>query len=809
MGLRLGGLYSRKFMATKPISQKKFAKGIVPTTSILSQTPGSLQRASNLLLAQRGALVTCDGSFTIGVVSPDFPLILVIGVFNDLAAGVYPFYPVLASQVGTPTPTLQLFIGYPGTPATVVKFFFVAAVHFVTVPLMPALLAPGDPMFADAAATITDYDPSATTGTVTSTTPPNPNTQSILFSGWPATAIPGGSTVTANIDFNATSSHAGGLANGVISFDYSVDGGVTYTNGAYNSGAFFPSFAATAQFTILGLTDLSLLFIRANAFAAHFSGAGTATTVLNVTNIFAEVSAVSTLSPYGGIVGKACLIPEILQFTAKTILILGNGLPPQVVDCTLLSAATAAPLTNTFTANYPAWQPSVAWVSGNQISVIIAGTTYLFTATQGGVSGTVAPTFSATLGSTVTDNQVIWRNDGAVSTSPAPRGAAHGIIYAGSLWLANTSPQTTSDNLDGPTVLKMSDSNNVNSWNPLNVAFIGRDDGTQITGLATFTIAEAGIAPTGSLVVFKEFSTFQIFGVFGATDFAITQAQTDLGCIGPRSIQFLPGFGIARLTHLGFALFDGVRDKLISEEIRPYLFGGEVQQADIIGVDFSFAYFAKGVQSTTPPMYFCVAPILTNTLGYGDAGYGDGGYGDSSSSGAMQRVFCYDLVLKAWMIIDLPWPISALTSVRVGEGKPLLLAGRSDIGTVERLQSNDVTWDSGTSASAPVEWSARLNDIFLEGSSQRAFFRQLTLRGQSLDPTLPAMITVSLTLDGIDYPPIDYFIEPQPGSTQFQIDVDIMVNAQVAHVALSGIGRLVIDAIDWAAVPKAGRKVMG
>src|SRR5207253_3650940 len=145
-----------------------------------------------------------------------------------------------------------------------------------------------------------------------------------------------------------------------------------------------------------------------------------------------------------------------------------------------------------------------------------------------------------------------------------------------------------------------------------------------------------------------------------------------------------------------------------------------------------------------------------------------GGYGDSSSSGAMTRVFCYDLVLKAWMILDLPWPVSALTQVRVGEGKPLLLAGRSDTGQIERLQSDDVTWDSGTSASAPVEWAATLNDIFLEGSSRRAFFRQLTLRGQALDPSLPAMITVFLTVDGISYPSIDYQIEPQPGSQQFR-----------------------------------------
>src|SRR6266851_3000512 len=106
-------------MANRSISQKKFVKGLLPASSLLTQAPGSLQRASNLLLTQRGALTTCDGSFTIGTVSSSYPLILVIGVYNDLASGVYPFYPVLASQIGTPVPGLQFFICYPSIPATV------------------------------------------------------------------------------------------------------------------------------------------------------------------------------------------------------------------------------------------------------------------------------------------------------------------------------------------------------------------------------------------------------------------------------------------------------------------------------------------------------------------------------------------------------------------------------------------------------------------------------------------------------------------------------------------------------------------
>lgn len=719
-----------------------------------------------------------------------------MGVFNNYAAGVYPYYPVLASDAIAPNPTLQLFIGYPGSPPTVVIYTLVtsAAARYTTVPLTPALLAPGDPAFSGAGSSTTNYNPSPTSGTVSATVnAPSPITltNSLDFSGWAAIPVIPGDTVNINITYNATHSSTGGIGTGDIAYQYSTDGGGIFTPFYANSGLFGAIPSTTTTFSIPGLTSLSLLVIRSQA-TAHLASSTSSTETLNTTNMFAAVTKVSTLSPYGGIAGLACLIPQILQFTDTTILILGNGLPPQTVDVTLLAASVPSNVTNTFTANYPSWQASVAWNVGDQISVIIGGVTYLFTSTQGGLSGSTTPAFSATLGSTVIDNQVIWRNSGAVSTSPAPRGAAHGIVYAGSLWIANTSPQTTTDKLDGPTVIKMSDANNPQSWNPLNVAFIGRDDGTQITGLASFTIAEAGIAPTGSLCVFKEFSTFQIFGVFGANNFQIDQAQTDMGCIAARSIQFLPGFGITRMTHLGFAIFDGVRDRLISEEIRPYLFGGVVQQSDIVAVDFSFVYFSKGVQSTTPPMYFCACPLL-------------------GAGGVMTRVFCYDLVMKAWMIIDLPWPISTLTSVRVGEGKPVLLAGRSDTGVVNRLQEGDVQWDAATQAAANIKWSIQANDILIEGGSVRAFYRALTIRGQCLDPALPPTISVSITLDGkpMTPTPINYFIEPQPGSNQFQLDVDILMNAQVAHVTLAGAGRLIIDSLDWEAQPKGGRKVIG
>lgn len=574
----------------------------------------------------------------------------------------------------------------------------------------------------------------------------------------------------------------------------------------------------------------------------------------------------------GGVPGQTGPLPQMLQFFNRMVILLGNGLIPQeYVD------GNPAPtqITNTFTAGYPDWVASTPFGQGDVIMPTGGGNVghYIFTAQQGGTTGTGAPSFPQNAGQVVGDHTVIWKNTGVTNTNNPPAGGAHGLVYAGALWLGNTSPHTTGDQLDGPTALRMSDVNNPDSWNPLNVAFVGRDDGTEITGLAAYTIAETGIAPLGSMVVFKDFETYQVIGIFGAADFSIQKAQTDLGCIAPRSIQFLAGYGIARLSHLGVAIFDGVRDRLISEEIRPYLYGGE---ADIMPMDLGFAYLSKGAQISNPPIYSLAIPISSQLPGgltissittsgpsstlppgnyyfkitavvngkdvavsgeYGPYTVAGGstftvtvdltqftplgatawriywgfqpgrqseyedisiGYAaptivapgtpgsPGSMGGGLTRLLTYDLVLKAWTILDLPWPIMVHKQLRASNTIPTTITGGFNDGSVRRMQDGDPDWD-GTA----IQFSLRTPEVFGKYTNQSLYYRRLTLRGlftgDSPNPPPPFnyQLEMTVTIDGVDQLPVSGRFYQQ-GSGLFELVIDLGFLARTVHLNLAG-----------------------
>lgn len=501
--------------------------------------------------------------------------------------------------------------------------------------------------------------------------------------------------------------------------------------------------------------------------------------------------------------------PQLFAFAGFTIVTVGNGQTPYTFNGTTLTALS----TNS------SWQANTLYQVGDRI--VAAGHTFVVASlsesysnsgtgtgvsntspsTYAGLSGSSIPAFGAVtpIGNTIGDNQIHWQ---FISGSPdqghqtVPGGAAHGIVFAQAFWLWNTG--ATNSGLDGPNVIRQSAVNNPNSWPDANLAYVGKDDGDMGSGMASFTIAEAGISPTGSLVLFKNYSSYQVTGVFGANNFAIQLIKTDMGCIAGRTPLFATGFGIIRFAHLGFALFDGVNDTLISEEIRPYIFG----LSGLTGVDFTKVANGRAALVTSPPMYCCALPLL-------------------GQSGNLTRVFCYDLTMKAWMIVDVTGTQAyrAFKQIRLpNQPTTTYFADALSDGTnfnVRRWQNGDADFD-GTA----IPWSVIPAEIGDPGS--RAYFRRVMVRGHSLTAgkiTAQAVLASSLppadTEQSAPTGPNSSGIVPvnNMGSGLYLGDQDIAVAYDLAETAasgraqFSGTGRVTLEGFDWHVVLKKPRPV--
>ena len=450
------------------------------------------------------------------------------------------------------------------------------------------------------------------------------------------------------------------------------------------------------------------------------------------------------------------------------------------------------PVTSTFTAAYPTWAANTTFLVGDIVQPPSPNGFY-YVYTQAGISGATAPAFPTGVGQEVPDGYAILKNAGqTISGSPPPPGAAHIAVFAGSLWVWNTASTNTSNGLDGPTCLRMSDSNNPNSWNPINQAFLDKDDGTQGMGLASFTITAQGIPPEGSLVACKDFATYQILGVFGAQNFAIQRIKSDMGAIAPRTLQFIPGFGIGRYSHLGFAVFDGVDDKLISEDIRPYLFPTNDQEySDITVVDANWVGISWAAQVTNPPMYAVAMPI-------------------GSSAGALTRIFCYDLVLKAWTApIDLPFPISCMYQARTEPSNPLTLLGSFSDGTFQRWQASDLDWAtsaSGSQVGAPVSGFVVSPEVYNQfpGAPKTGpvFYYQVIARGRAASPNETPVLSMLLNLQEEGFVPA--FTHQFNFGVQGSFEIVGAINETIinARLQLNFVGAVEIDSFDWFVSPK-------
>jgi hypothetical protein len=448
---------------------------------------------------------------------------------------------------------------------------------------------------------------------------------------------------------------------------------------------------------------------------------------------------------------------------------------------------STTPIISTFTPAYPVWTASSAYAVGDIIVPLTQPTPNIYlTATQAGVSGTVEPTWDSNIGDQFSDGSVLWTVTALLnSAAPPPPGAGHIEVYAGSLWVLNSSPTNTANGLDGPCALRMSNTNNPNAWNPVNQAFLDKDDGAEGMGLGKFTITAQGIPPEGSLIAFKYRVPYQIIGVFGANNFAIQPVSSDMGCLAPRSITFVPGYGLMRYSHLGIAVFNGFRDEVISEQIRPYLFPvNDFDARDIVVADANYLPLSWAAQTANPPMYAFAMPI-------------------GNSNGQLTRMMAYDLVLKAWAApVDLPFAIGCMAQVQPVTSNPLTILGGFSDGCLQRWQAGDIKWYTGDIiANQEVAWSLRTVTVASQNSSQRLWARKMIVRGTgSNSDTDPfSIINVQIRQSGVVKSSVNYKISNQG---DFDLFADIGLTGLRFDAIISGDDHLEIDGIDFAVEPR-------
>jgi hypothetical protein len=307
--------------------------------------------------------------------------------------------------------------------------------------------------------------------------------------------------------------------------------------------------------------------------------------------------------------------------------------------------------------------------------------------------------------------EIPWKYDGttlshiASSSGAVPTGASHHALHLGFYWLWNTAAISGGPGgLDGPSSLRSSELNDVGSYPAANQIFIDKDDGDEGMGMGQFTIAESGISPTTSQILFKNFAAYQMGGVFGsdAPAFTIQKIKSDMGCVAPRTIRFAPGFGLIRLSHRGFALFDGVDDRLISEEIRPLIFGNN----QFTGVDWANVVSSYAVVNANPPMYVAFLP---------EAGE------------ALTRCFVYDLVRKSWTILSFPMSVATAHTVTRPGSLPVTLVGDYDQGHVRTI-FNPAASAQDSDNGIPIRWSALLRPVSSPSPQTRGYYHRAIVK---------------------------------------------------------------------------------
>ena len=840
-------------MAVKTSSAGAFVKGVDSSTGLLLQPRGSVPRSSNLLMTKRGSLRTCDGTQIVnaynGSPQSNFgkamcdalfapvgvskyylrimkALMMPLGPPKNLAAadgggsgglfgGTYFWKVTAVDGAGGETTvsneaTTTITNGHVATLTwnvvpNAVAYNIYRGASTGTEVLISSPQAP-QPILGSATVTFTDMYTH-----VTAIIPPTQDTtqQTAMFQ-MPIVTLPPGYTnnnIVALWPADARPQLDGGIGGGSGGGGGTGGGnpgpaGSTPSGGFPGNVGFIPQMLQFINQMIIalgngyapqvfsdntGTTDNAAVEVAISSISVDAFGVVTVVTGsshgLTAANAGACVLLAGLPSPWNAVQGcyQTITIANTTHFTVRILAAIGfsSGSSGEVI-------VTTIPIYSNFQAQFPSWAASTEYALG---TVVIPGTPNGFyykviSPQSGGLSGGSTPTFPTGIGATVQDDAITWQNAGATSSAaPPPPGAAHISVYAGALWVWDTYPSNTANGLDGPCCLRMSDVDNVNSWNPVNQAFLDKDDGTEGMGLAVFTITAQGIPPEGSLIACKLYATYQIVGVFGSSNFAIQRVVTEMGCLSPRTLMFVPGFGIGRITHLGIAVFDGVADRLISPQVAPYLFPTtDPELQDIVVADANWIALSQGTLTANPAMYCLFIPI-------------------GNSLGALTRALCFDLVLKAWAIVDLPFPVSTAFQANSFSSNPITLVGSFNDGTLQRWQSGDVTWATAVSGSpntAQVSFMVRTTTTASKDPEQRLFCRRVTVVGQ-VGSGIGATIAINPRVNGVAQGVQNAYLPP---SGRFAAQGAIGMTSDMFDAIITGTGDITIDGFGFDVIPK-------
>jgi hypothetical protein len=166
-------------------------------------------------------------------------------------------------------------------------------------------------------------------------------------------------------------------------------------------------------------------------------------------------------------------------------------------------------------------------------------------------------------------------------------------------------------------------------------------------------------------------------------------------------------------------------------------------------------------------------------------------------SGGLTRMFVYHLTLKAWAVVDLPWPISALAYLPDNPYPNYTLCGGTNDGTVRRLFAGDPDWD-GTPINGMIAFPEIGNPV------TAAYVKEVAINGRA-DRGLPCGFTGALLgwldRDGI-YHSDPLFI----AGSQIPVHVTIDKTMVSGMLVLFSTGPMAIEGMEIPSQPKVYTK---